>query len=35
MKKLPSIQWLDLPEVQDYPAALSYLSLLYSEEYSI
>jgi hypothetical protein len=24
-------QWLDEPEEQDYPAALSYLSLLYDE----
>jgi len=32
MKKELEIQWLSEPETQDYPAALSYLSLLYKEE---
>ena len=31
MAKKISIEWLDAPEEHDYPAALSYLSLLYSK----
>ena len=29
MKNPIQISWLDLPESQDYPAALSYLSLIF------
>ena len=32
MSKDTKIQWLSEPEEQDYPAALSYLSLLYDEQ---
>ena len=32
MPKKPEIKWLSEPEEHDYPAALSYLSLLYDEE---
>ena len=32
MPKKVKIRWLSKPEEQDYPAALSYLSLLYDEE---
>jgi hypothetical protein len=32
MPKDNEIKWLSEPEVQDYPAALSYLSLLYPEQ---
>jgi len=32
MPKNNKIKWLSEPEVQDYPAALSYLSLIYSEK---
>ena len=32
MKKTPGIEWLKKPEKHDYPAALSYLSLIYEEE---
>lgn len=31
MKKESSILWLDTPADHDYPAAWSYLSLIYSE----
>ena len=31
MSKSAKIKWLDEPKEQDYPAALSYLSLLYDE----
>lgn len=31
MKKNVRVKWLDAPEEHDYPAALSYLSLLYPE----
>ena len=31
MGKAVEIQWLDKPEEHNYPAALSYLSLLYDE----
>ena len=31
-RKPPSIKWLDEPEDKDYPAALSYLALLYDEK---
>ncbi|MGZ4033720.1 MAG: hypothetical protein ACXVPU_14340 [Bacteroidia bacterium] len=31
MKNETIIKWLDLPKEQDYPAALSYLSLIYEE----
>lgn len=31
MKKPDSIHWLSAPEPHDYPAAVSYLSLLYPE----
>ena len=30
--KKVNIKWLDKPEEHDYPAALSYLSLMYDEE---
>src|SRR5258708_6653943 len=29
MKSVPEIKWLDAPEDHDYPAAASYLSLVY------
>ncbi len=32
MKKKIEIKWLSKPEEHDYPAALSYLSLLYDEK---
>ena len=32
MSKEVEIKWLSEPEEQDYPAALSYLSLLYNEQ---
>ncbi|MDD5267140.1 MAG: hypothetical protein PHO08_08425 [Methylococcales bacterium] len=32
MSKKVQIKWLKEPEEQDYPAALSYLSLLYDEQ---
>lgn len=32
MSKKAEIKWLDEPEEQDYPAALSYLSLIYDAE---
>lgn len=32
MAEEPSIRWLDQPEPHDYPAALSYLSLLFEPE---
>jgi len=32
MAKRFEIKWLDKPEDQDYPAALSYLSLIFSED---
>jgi hypothetical protein len=32
MAKQVEIKWLSEPEEQDYPAALSYLSLLYDEQ---
>ena len=32
MSKEVEIKWLNEPEEQDYPAALSYLSLLYEEQ---
>ena len=32
MAKIKKISWLDEPEEHDYPAAASYLSLLYSDE---
>jgi hypothetical protein len=32
MSKKIGIKWLSAPEEHDYPAALSYLSLLYDEE---
>ncbi len=28
---MPAIKWLDAPEVHDFPAALSYLRLLYAD----
>lgn len=31
MKKQPEIAWLAAPEAHNYPAALSYLSLVFSE----
>ena len=31
-KKLAVIKWLKQPEAQDYPGALSFLSLIYTEE---
>src|SRR5271163_4403635 len=30
MAKIAAVKWLDRPEAHDYPAAISYLSLLYS-----
>jgi hypothetical protein len=32
--KKPEIQWLDEPEDHDYPAALSYLSLIHDKEHA-
>ena len=32
MKKTFSIEWLSEPEGQDYPAAISYLSLIYNTD---
>lgn len=32
MKKKPGIQWSKNPDKHDYPAALSYLSLIYETE---
>jgi len=32
MKKTLSIEWLSEPEEQDYPAAISYLSLIYDTD---
>jgi len=32
MSKKVEIRWLSQPEAQDYPAALSYLSLIYQEK---
>ena len=32
MKKKPGIQWHKKPEKHDYPAALSYLSLIFDRE---
>ncbi len=32
MRKKAAIQWLDLPEEHNYPAAKSYLSLIYAEQ---
>jgi hypothetical protein len=32
MSKEVEIKWLSEPEEHDYPAALSYLSLLYDEQ---
>ena len=32
MPKTAKIRWLDKPEKQDYPAAESYLSLIYDEK---
>jgi len=32
MKNKPSIRWLARPEAHDYPAAKSYLSLIYEED---
>jgi len=32
MSKKVEIKWLSQPEAQDYPAALSYLSLIYQEK---
>ena len=32
MSKKAKIKWLSEPETQDYPASLSYLSLLYDEK---
>ena len=34
MSTNPKIHWLPEPEEHDYPAALSYLSLIYDEEYA-
>lgn len=31
MKNVPIINWLKEPETHDYPAAISYLSLIYKE----
>ncbi len=31
MTKIQSMQWLPLPEEHDYPAAASYLSLIYDD----
>ena len=32
MKNIQNIDWLDAPEPHNYPAALSYLSLLFDEK---
>ncbi len=32
MKKKNAVEWLSAPEAHNYPAALSYLSLIYTEE---
>ena len=32
MSKNPDIQWLSEPEAHDYPAAQSYLSLIYEDD---
>ena len=32
MKNVPKIKWLDEPEDHDYPAAASYLSLIYDNQ---
>jgi hypothetical protein len=32
MSNIPEITWLDEPEEHNYPAAMSYLSLLYGEQ---
>ncbi len=32
MKSVPEIKWLDAPEEHDYPAAASYLSLIYGDQ---
>ncbi len=32
MKNAPEIKWLDAPEDHDYPAAASYLSLIYDNQ---
>ena len=32
MKSVPKIKWLDAPEDHDYPAAASYLSLIYDNQ---
>jgi hypothetical protein len=32
MKNVPKIKWLDAPEDHDYPAAASYLSLIYDNQ---
>jgi hypothetical protein len=32
--KKPAIQWLDKPDAHDYPAALSYLSLIHDKEHA-
>lgn len=34
MKNLPLIQWFSQPEPHDYPAAMSYLSLLVNEDHA-
>jgi hypothetical protein len=34
MSKQVEIKWLDTPEEHDYPAALSYLTLIYDEQTS-
>ncbi|MGE5615793.1 MAG: hypothetical protein ACM3X5_02645 [Bacillota bacterium] len=32
MAKIYKLQWLDAPEAHDYPAALSYLTLVFDEK---
>src|SRR6516164_4089514 len=32
MKPTPKVQWLDAPEDHDYPAAFSYLNLIYDDK---
>ena len=32
MKRTPKIQWLAAPEDHDYPAAISYLNLIYDDK---
>ena len=32
MKRAPKIQWLPAPEDHDYPAALSYLNLIFNDK---